>query len=72
MGPENQRTIIAYMDQEEFMKATKYSRRDFLNMVETLRTPYTSLILITHQLEVARALSDRVFIFERGRIREEL
>ncbi len=45
---------------------------DFLNMVETLRTPESSLILITHQLEVARALSNRVFIFGSGRIREEL
>ena len=44
---------------------------DFLRMVELLKSPGRCLILISHQREAVMDLSDRIFHFEAGRVREE-
>ncbi|HLS33365.1 MAG TPA: ATP-binding cassette domain-containing protein [Brevibacterium sp.] len=46
---------------------------DILRLLRTAREEYgTTIVVVTHELDVAKAICDRAAVFERGRLRETL
>jgi nitrous oxidase accessory protein len=48
------------------------SRREYLNLLKELRKEGKALLFASHRLEEVEALADRVLLFERGKLIEEL